>query len=95
MINFDNPKVGTEFEEAFGKPASSLTLRQLWWLVKFGKHVRGRCRSNAALNNYLRRNFPHAKFEEVTKTNATGERYPGLEISINGVAEGGDNDSET
>lgn len=81
MIDFDDPEVSQQFEEAFGKPISELTVIQMWWMVKFAKHVRGRCRSNTALNNYLRRNFKHLDFTEVEKINEkTGEKYDSLEI---------------
>jgi len=91
MINFDSP--GREFEAAFGKSVDTLTVEQLWWLVKFGKHIRGRCRSNAALNNYLSRNFKHAKFQQITKTAPDGRTYPGLSIKI-GELEIHDNDTD-
>lgn len=69
-----------------------LTVEQIWWLVKFSKHVRGRCRSNAAFNNYMNRNFSHARFETVTKE-YNGKVYQGLKITVNGeTMEGEDND---
>ena len=79
MMNFDGSEVAKEFEEAFGRPVNTLTKSQLWWLVKVAKHIRGRCRNNAALNNYLARNFGHASFRNVSN----GE-YDHLEISIRG-----------
>jgi hypothetical protein len=81
MMNFDSTEFKEEFEKAFGK-TENLTVAQLWVLVKFSKHVRGRCRNNAALNNYLARNFPHARFKQVPKENAQGEEYDGLEITL-------------
>ncbi len=59
----------------------NLTLEQLWWLVKFAKHVRGRCRSNAAFNNYMNRNFAPAQFKEVPKE-YNGKHYMGLQIKV-------------
>ena len=81
MINFDGNQLSTEFLEVFGKPVAEISVRQMWWLVKFGKHIRGRCRSNAALNNFLRRNFPHLQFREVDKTAPDGRHYQGLVIN--------------
>lgn len=58
-----------------------LTGEQLWWLVKFAKHVRGRCRNNSAFNNYMNRNF-NASFREVQKE-FNGRTYTGLKIIVN------------
>jgi len=72
-----------EFEEQFG---TTLTVRQLWALVKLSKHVRLRCRNNAAFNNFMSAMFPQASFRQVTKTRTSGpyvgQTYPGLEIAI-------------
>lgn len=65
----------------------NLTLEQLWWLVKFAKHVRGRCRSNPAFNNYMNRNFSPARFQEIPKE-YKGKHYMGLKITV------GENSSE-
>ena len=65
MINFTGNELREEFEEVFGFPIEKLNVRMLWWLVKFAKHIRGRCRNNAALNNYLSFNFKHARFVEL------------------------------
>jgi hypothetical protein len=80
MIRFDGAEVAKEFEEVFGRSIATITVRQMWWLVKFGKQIRGRCRSNAALNNFLSRNFKHLKFSEVEKQGFRGP-YKGLSIS--------------
>ena len=81
MIRFEGEQLTSEFKAAFGMELADLNEKQLWWLVKFGKHVRGRCRSNAAFNNYMNRNF-NANFREVEKTDPlTNKTYPGLEIS--------------
>lgn len=67
-----------------------LTLKQLWWLVKFAKHVRGRCRNNSAFNNFMNRNFTPAKFSEVPKE-YKGKQYTGLKITVgNESSDGGD-----
>ena len=78
----------------------SLSLEQLWWLVKFAKHVRGRCRNNSAFNNYMNRNFSPATFREVPKTyekridNISTEtvNYRGLQIKVGDKVSEGDND---
>lgn len=107
MINFDGKELQEEFNNAFGdfilpiksesgdfaKPLTieNLSAQQLWFLVKFSKHVRGRCRSNAAFNNYMNRNF-NAKFDTVPKE-YNGRTYQGLKITVNGESmEGEDNE---
>lgn len=82
MINFDSPNVQKEFEEAFGFPITNLNTKQIWFLVKLSKHVRGRCRNNSAFNNYFSRVFSHARFYNVEKRNSKGETYDGLAIKI-------------
>lgn len=84
-------------EEAFG---TSLNARQLWALTKFAKHVRLRCRNNSAFNNFANAMFgPHAQFRQVNKQRPSRtfpgqmETYPGLLITVNGVADTSD-DSE-
>lgn len=89
MINFDGKDVAAEFQSAFGIDASTLTAHQLWWLTKFAKHIRGRCRNNSAFNNYMNRNFAPAKFHEVPKE-YQGRQYKGLEITANNVTLGQD-----
>lgn len=77
---------------------NKLTARQLWWLTKFAKHVRGRCRNNSAFNNYMNRNFSPAKFREVPKTytDRSGQKkdYMGLEIQVNNQTVGDKEESE-
>lgn len=91
MINFDGKEMQEEFNEAFPIRLEDLNTKQLWWLSKFAKHVRGRCRSNAAFNNYMNRNF-NAKFETVPKE-YNGRVYQGLKITVNGESmEGEDNE---
>ena len=80
-MRFDGSQVAKEFEDAFGQSMTNLTVRQMWWLVKLIKHCRQRCRNNAALNNYLNRNFEHLKFQQVTKERQDGSTYPGLQIT--------------
>lgn len=68
-----------------------LTLEQLWWLAKFAKHVRGRCRNNSAFNNFMNRNFAPARFSEVPKE-YNGRHYMGLKISVGENSSEGDNE---
>jgi len=80
VIKYLNAK--EEFEEAFGFPVENLTERQLWVLVKLMKHARGRCRNNAAMNNYLNSTFVGHMFRDVPKIDErTQETYKGLEIT--------------
>ena len=67
MMRFESEQVKTDFEAAFGMKLEDITPQMARFLVCFSKHVRGRCRSNAALNNYLKRSFPELLFTEVTK----------------------------
>jgi hypothetical protein len=93
-MRFEGTQLQKEFDEAFAKlgrlnkeiEISDLSPRQLWWLTKFAKHVRLRCRNNAAFNNYMNRSFPHAKFQEVQKERKDGTKYMGLQISVNGLS---------
>ena len=81
MIRYDGKEVVDGFQESFDRSITTITPKQMWWLVKVIKHCRGRCRSNAALNNYLNRSFPHLRFSDIDKVDErTGETYKGLEI---------------
>ena len=80
--NFQGDEARDEFEEVFGFHISKLTLRQLWWIVKFCKTVRMRGRSNTAFNNVFKRTFSGAFFRQVTKKREDGSEYPGLDIKI-------------
>lgn len=71
-----------------------LTARELWALVKICKHVRLRCRNNAAFNNAFNSAFPYATFRQVNKTRADGSTYPGLQITVEGQTAGNDEDEE-
>jgi len=65
MMNYDGTEVAAGFEKAFGFTIQELNESQLWWLVKVSKHIRGRCRNNAAFMNYMNRNFKGARFSEI------------------------------
>jgi hypothetical protein len=79
MMRFENPQARDEFTKVFGHSLEDLTPAQVLWLIKFAKHVRGRCRSNAALKTYLSRTFPHLVFTEVPKE-WQGRTYQALQI---------------
>lgn len=78
MMDYDGEDVKNGFASAFGRTIDTITPEQMRFLVNLMKHARGRCRSNAALNNYLNRNFPHLNFKQVKKE---GADYEVLEIS--------------
>jgi hypothetical protein len=80
MMNFDGGALKQGFKDAFGKDIDSLTSAQIWWLIKVMKHTRGRCRSNVALHNYLRRNFTGHTFTEVDAVNRRGESFKALKV---------------
>lgn len=84
MMNFDGQECRESFEKAFGKPINELTVDQVRWIVNVAKHCRGRCRSNAALNNYLNRNFTGHQFKEVPvlKQPSNELDYMKLEITL-------------
>jgi hypothetical protein len=93
-MRFEGKELRNQFEAAFGIKADELTAPQLWFLTKFAKHVRLRCRNNAAFNNYMNASFAPAKFRQVTKTRADGSSYPGLEITdfLQSSVAGGDDE---
>lgn len=66
------PEIAKEFSE-------TLTVRQLWLLVRLMKTARRSCRSNSALYSFLQELFPYASFRDVPKNNKWGK---GLEITV-------------
>ena len=74
-MKFEGEKVIAEYKELFGGKAPDVY--QMQWLIKFAKHIRGRCRSNAALKNYLARSFPNIMFSEVERE-WKGRKYMAL-----------------
>lgn len=78
MMNYDGSQVYSQFLEEFGKDITPTMMR---WLLKFAKHIRGRCRSNAALKNYLVRNFPTLAFVDVPKVGKMGKPYTAIGIT--------------
>lgn len=91
---YDGSFLQEDFEKAFEMQIKDLDENQLWFLTKFAKHVRGRCRSNAAFNNYMSRNFPHAQFKEIQKFMHDGTPYNGLQIIVNGENSNGNNQED-
>ena len=79
MMNMNATDVKREFEAAFGKPVESLTTEQVRFLADCGRHMRGRCRSNTALVNWLNSVFPSVRCSMV-KTTKPGEDYQVLSI---------------
>lgn len=71
-----------EDPEEVKRVLGTLTLEQLWAVVKIAKHVRLRARNNTAFNNYMNRLFPYARFATVQKQHSDGTTYPGLQIKI-------------
>ena len=68
-------------EKAFKEP---FTASQLWALTRLAKYVRLRARHNGAFNNLMNELFSYATFRQVIKTKQNGEKYPGLQITVNG-----------
>jgi hypothetical protein len=76
-----------EVQNQVEKLFPNLSGEAIWFLVKMAKHVRLRCRNNAAFNNWMNATFgKQFRFNTVTKkrkNRATGfeESYPGLQIT--------------
>lgn len=84
-MRFEGKEMAEEFEAAFGFKIEDCTVQQLWFLTKFSKHVRMRCKSNVAFNNYMNQNFKGARFSVIQKE-WKGATYPGLKIEAKGVS---------
>lgn len=80
MIRFEGDQLAQQFKAAFGFDVDKMTPAQCRWLISLGKHIRGRCRSNAALKNYLAANFKGLRFSEVDRE-WQGRPYKALEIT--------------
>jgi hypothetical protein len=76
---FAEQNIKAKLEKAFG---TEMTADQLWALSLFAKRVRTYARHNTAFNNLGNRLFPHARFQQVTKTRLDGTTYPGLQIVV-------------
>lgn len=80
MLRLDPSQVREEFAEAFGQPYP--TLPQLWFFIRFAKHIRGRCRNNAALCNFVQRSFPEFQCKQVEAVDErTGKKYNKMEVT--------------
>ncbi len=84
MAKMTPKEFNDEFTKVFGLVPNA---SQLWFLVKFSKYVRLRCRNNNAFNNFMNGVFPHARFRTVQKERKsykTGlmEKYDGLAITV-------------
>lgn len=89
-MSYDRVKELKEsIEKAFHEP---LNASQLWALVKLSKHVRLRARNNSAFNNLFNSLFPYARFRQIQKTKANGEKYEGLSITVAGQTHEGESD---
>lgn len=80
----------TPLKQAVARDFPSLSPAQLWTIVKLAKWIRLRARNNSAFNNVMNQLFPNATFRTVTKTKPDGTTYPGLQITVNGQTEEGE-----
>jgi len=74
MARIEGSEVEKKVCEVFGLKPEDITPAQVFLLVKIAKHCRLRCRSNAALHNWLRRGFPSLK---ITTFKAESRFKPG------------------
>lgn len=73
-------KLRKEFKELF---KDGMTPRQIWFIVKMMKSARLYCRNNVAFNNFANTVFRDvAEFRQVSKQDAQGKGYTGLEIRM-------------
>jgi len=81
-------------KEDLARVINKLDIKDLWTLIKWAKHIRGRCRQNIALINYLNRVIPQYRFSEVPKTTPDGRPYKGMMIThtVSKESIGGDED---
>lgn len=83
MARIEGSEVQSQICEAFGIKPEQLTPSQIFLLVRIAKHCRLRCRSNAALNNWLKKGFPALKITTVEMQSKFryNEVYNALRIS--------------
>lgn len=82
MARIDGAEVQAKMCEVFGIKPEDITPQQVFFLVKIAKHCRLRCRSNAALHNWLKRGFPGLDIrtvKAVSKFNPN-ETYDALKV---------------
>lgn len=80
----------SKLKQAVERDFPNLSPSQLWTIVKIAKWIRLRARNNSAFNNVMNQLFPYANFRQVTKQKPDGSTYPGLQITVNGVTEEGE-----
>ncbi len=80
MMRFTGKEVLEQFTATFGIQPEDMTPEQVMFFVKFSKHIRGRCRNNAALKNHLVSSFPNMTFRDVQKE-WKGRSYTALQIT--------------
>lgn len=100
MARIEGKVVQDRMCEVFGIDPKDITPAQIFFLVKIAKHCRLRCRSNAALHNWLKRSFPALTITTV-KTDSKfkpGTTYDALKVfnpaQAGGVAAVDDDDSD-
>lgn len=93
MARIEGKEVQNRLCEVFGMQPSDITPAQVFLLVKIAKHCRLRCRSNAALHNWLKKAFPALDISTVkaqSKFNPN-ETYDALKV-VNPNLKGGEAD---
>lgn len=82
MARIEGSEVQKKMCEVFGLKPEDITPQQVFFLVKIAKHCRLRCRSNAALHNWLKRGFPGLKIttHKAESKFKPGEMYDALSI---------------
>lgn len=99
MARLDGPDVEQKIIKAFGLSGpEELTGEQVFLLVAVAKHARLRCRSNAALYNWIKRCFPSLAISTVKMESKfrVGEMYDALKVinPISGVRSEEEEDHE-
>lgn len=74
MARIEGREVERKMCEVFGVKPEDITPQMVFFLVKIVKHCRLRCRSNAALRNWLMRGFPSLR---ITTYDAPSRFKPG------------------
>lgn len=80
-MRFEGPAVANMLKDAFGIDMKDLTPDQLRFVVNVAKHVRTRCRSNAALRNYLSANFGAGIIVQEVDREWKGRAYKALQFT--------------
>lgn len=82
MARIEGSEVQQKMCEVFGIKPEDITPQQVFFLVKIAKHCRLRCRSNAALHNWLKRGFPSLKISthKAESRFKPGQMYDALNV---------------